>query len=77
MAQRLVGVNEQGLRVGQDHQRAKLTDREIELILALHAQGVTYRNIAHKFDINQHTVGKICRGERRAQRPVRWVPIAP
>lgn len=33
MPRRKVGVNELGLRVGQDHQNAKLTDAEIELLL--------------------------------------------
>lgn len=75
MPPRLVGVNERGIRVGQDHQRAKLTDREVELILKLHEQGLSYLTIATKFDVHKSTIAKICRGERRAQRPGRWVPV--
>lgn len=75
MGVRLVGVNEKGLRVGQDHQRAKLTDRDVELIIELRGQGLAYDKIADKFDIHPTMVRKICCGERRAQRPVRWKGI--
>lgn len=43
MAKRIVGVNERGLRVGQDHQRARLSDAAVETIRRLHEEGMSYR----------------------------------
>ena len=64
---RLFGVNEIGLRVGEDHPRATLTDHDVELIRQLADGGMLYRDIAEKFDISKFTVGRICRYERRGQ----------
>jgi len=64
---RLLGVNEAGLRVGEDHPRATLTDHDVELIRKLAEGGMLYRDIAAKFDISKFTVGRICRFERRGQ----------
>lgn len=72
MAKRIVGVNERGLRVGQDHQRAKLTDAAVEMIRRLHEDGFSYRVIAIKFDIAKSTVQDICTYRRRAQTAVKW-----
>lgn len=74
---RVVGVNERGLRVGQDHQRAKLTNHEVELLLALRAQGWGYRRLAAKFEISKAQVRRICSGEARHQIPsaYRTVPL--
>lgn len=36
---RYVATNDRGLRIGEGHQRAKLTDREIEEIRDLHEAG--------------------------------------
>ena len=72
---KFIGVNERGLRVGQDHQRAKLTDRDVELIRALHDEGMQYVMIAEKFEVSHHTVARICRHERRNTPVARWKPI--
>lgn len=69
---KMIGVNERGLRVGQDHQRAKLSDAAVELIRRLHEEGMSYRVIAIKFDIAKSTVQDICTYRRRAQRAVKW-----
>lgn len=37
---RYVATNDRGLRIGEGHQRAKLTDREIEEMRDLHEAGV-------------------------------------
>lgn len=63
----LVAVNEDGLRIGESHPRAKLSDDDIELIRALAEEGMRYRVIAQKFEISKVTVGRICRYERRGQ----------
>ncbi|WP_175982566.1 helix-turn-helix domain-containing protein [Caballeronia zhejiangensis] len=75
MNKRLVGVNEKGLRVGQDHQRAKLTDRDVELMRQLHEQRMPRRDIAEKFEVSESTVDKIVNYRRRAQMPVKFRSI--
>ncbi|WP_429474741.1 helix-turn-helix domain-containing protein [Paraburkholderia atlantica] len=68
----MIGVNEKGLRVGQDHQRAKLSDAAVELIRKLHEEGMSYRVIAEKFEIAKSTVQDICTYRRRAQIAAKW-----
>ncbi len=72
---RVVGVNERGIRVGQDHQNAKLTNAEVDLLLELHDQGWGYRRLATKFEISKRTVRGYCDGSRRGQVPARWKVI--
>lgn len=62
---RPIGVNDGGHVVGEDHHRAKLTDHDVWLIHELKAEGLTYRQIAAKFDISKAQVGHICTGFRR------------
>lgn len=77
MAKQLVGVNDRGLRVGEDHQNARLTNDEVELIRQLNADGMGYGQIAKKFDVSKALVAKICRYERRAECAVAWKPVYP
>ena len=55
------------MKIGQDHHRAKLTDRDVELIRQLHDGGMTYAEIARKFEVSRSLVGCICRFERRVK----------
>lgn len=76
-ATRLVGVTEQGARVGETHHRAKLTDADVEQIFALRAYGLSYKAIADKFDdipggISIRTVRDILAYRKRATRPDRY-----
>ncbi len=65
---RVVGINERGLRVGEDHQRAVLSDRDVELMRHLHeADGWGYRRLAKKFECSKTTARKICKYQMRAQ----------
>lgn len=68
----LVAVNEDGLRIGESHPRAKLSDDDVELIRSLAEDGMCYRVIAQKFEISRVTVGRICRYERRGQTVARF-----
>ena len=43
-------VNERGRRIGESHPRARLTDREIDLIRELCEEGLSYRQIAKTFE---------------------------
>lgn len=71
---RLVAVNENGSRIGQDHHRATLSDHEIELMRRMHEEfpvghpeHVGYRRLATKFDCTKTAVRKICNYLIRAQ----------
>lgn len=64
---RLVAVNDRGLRVGEDHPQAKLTDHEIEIIRHLHLDGWGYGAIALKFEVSKSQVRNIVKGRKRGQ----------
>lgn len=74
---KLVGFNENGSRVGETHHRARLTDHDVDLIRELRDEGLTYQNIADKFEVSKSTVRDIVKCRRRWQRPDRWkrVPV--
>lgn len=67
IADRLIGVNERGQRVGEGHPGAVLSDHEVDLLLELRDEGMTYSWLAAKFEVAKGTVAKICTGQRRAQ----------
>jgi DNA invertase Pin-like site-specific DNA recombinase len=73
---KMIGVNERGLRVGQDHQRAKLSDAAVELIRRLHDEGLSYGVIAEKFELSRMQVWRICNYRQRAQSATRFRPLA-
>lgn len=72
---RVVAINERGLRVGEDHQNAKLTDAEIELLLVLRDEGWSYRQLAVKFDVSKSAVRMVCKGLRRCQIPAGYKTV--
>lgn len=73
---RRVGVNERGRPVGETHPLAKLSDADIELIHELREAGLSYAQIAGKFDdgvsVSKSHVRDILSGRRRGQAPVRF-----
>jgi hypothetical protein len=73
-----VGINDQGLRIGQYHQHAKLTDADVDRLLELREQGWSYARLAAKFDICKTHAWKICNGQKRGQlvKAFRTVPLA-
>lgn len=66
---RVIERNERGLRVGESHHNAELSNHEVEEIRKLHESGMSYPRIADKFEISKSSVGKYCRYERRGQTP--------
>jgi DNA invertase Pin-like site-specific DNA recombinase len=72
---RLVAVNEAGLRIGEDHPNSRLTDAEVETIRQLHEAGMSYKELAEKFEVSKWAIGRICRYERRGQTPANWKKI--
>ncbi len=63
----IIRVNERGLRVGESHPRAVLSDHEVELVLELRAEGFSYGWLAKKFEVHKQTIAKICQGVNRGQ----------
>jgi predicted transcriptional regulator len=71
--QKFIGVTAQGRRVGQYHQNAVLTDREVEQMREMHErEGWTAKALAEKFDVSRSSAEKILRYERRAAVIERW-----
>jgi DNA-binding NarL/FixJ family response regulator len=69
----LVALNDKGRRIGEAHPRAKLLDREIDLVFELHDAGLSYAQIAAKMDMSKSGVQKIINGSRRGQAIARTV----
>lgn len=71
---RLLAVNDRGLRIGESHPRAVLTDQEVGWLLELRSEGYSLAWLAGKFEISKSCAAKICRGQNRAQVPAgfRW-----
>ena len=74
----LVACNDAGYAIGESHQRAKLTDEDVALILDLHEMGLSYSAIAGKFDdgvsVSKSHVRDIIKGRRRGQTATKWRP---
>jgi len=71
----LIAINEIGRRVGQSHPQAKLTDRDVELMLTLRALNAavwTYDALAEKFEVSKSQARNICLGRKRSQLPTDW-----
>ena len=75
MKYKFVGISEQGSRVGETHPRARLTDHDVDLIRELHEVGLSYREIAIKFNVAKSTVRDIVKCRRRWQFAVTWKKI--
>lgn len=73
---RVVAVNERGLRIGEDHQCAKLTNAEVELMLELREQGWSYRRLALSFEISKSHARYIVKGRWRSQCAMGWKTLA-
>lgn len=76
MSKKIICVNERGLRIGEDHPRAKLTDHEVDLIREMaeerDANGRRKwgrRRLARKFDVSTWTIRSILDCASRAQVP--------
>jgi len=65
--------NELGYPIGEDHHNAKLSDSDVHLIRELHEEyGLSFREIAEKFEVAWETVRDIVNYKRRAQIPMEY-----
>lgn len=72
---RLIGVNDAGRVIGEDHGRAVLTDADVERMRTLHEDSVNpigYRRLAKMFECSVSLVKRICRYQIRCQVPARY-----
>lgn len=51
--------NPKGYRIGESHHRAKLSDDDVRLIRELDREGLSYAEIAEKFEASQWTIRDI------------------
>ena len=66
--------SEAGKRVGESHPRCTISNDRVDEVRELHEDcGWSYARIARKFKIPIPTIAKLCRYERRATSPARWV----
>ena len=68
--QKTVAVNEAGLRIGEDHPNAKLTDTEVEHIRSLHEERMSYDVLAEKFEVRSFSAS-----ERRVVSTKQTLPL--
>lgn len=74
----MVALNESGREIGEGHPRAKLSDRDVELMRTLHEafpvghpEHVGYRRLAAKFECSREQCRDICNYKFRAQTAAR------
>ena len=64
----LVRVNEPGMRIGESHHKAKLTDNDVRRLLDdRHVGGMSLQAIADKWGMSKSGVKMIVDGSRRGQ----------
>ncbi len=73
---RMVGFNERGSRVGETHHRAVLSDQDVDMIRDLYETGLSYRQIADKFEISKSHARDVIKCRRRWQLVQTWKRVA-
>ena len=73
----LIAVNERGLRIGESHPRAVLSDLEVDVVLELRDAGWSFGRLAEHMDVSKSCIARICWGQRRAQFAVAWTRVQP
>lgn len=74
--QKSIAFNESGRRIGEGHPRAKLLDHEVEQVLALLDAGLSYAEVAAKFDVSKSCIAHIATGRRRGQAVARLARVS-
>ena len=74
--QKTIALNENGRRIGESHPRAKLLDHEVDLVLDLLEAGLSYAEVALKFDVSKSCIAHIATGRRRSQLVDRVVRVS-
>lgn len=70
------GVDEKGNRLGEAHQRAKLSDEDVELIRAIYEEGMeSMATLAVVFGVGKTTIADIIGFRRRATTPASYKTV--
>lgn len=73
---RLVATNDRGMRIGEFHQNAHLSDKEVDQIRDLHEFAAwSYRDIARAYGASKSCIAEICRYEKRNQTVFDWKQV--
>lgn len=75
MATRTVAVDESGRRIGHDQTGAKLTNGDVEQILRMREEGLSYRALAITFEISKSHARDIVKGRRRSRTVFRYKQV--
>lgn len=67
-----IACNARGNRIGESHKNCRYTDHEVDQVLELREQGLSYSQIARAMDMPKGTVYAICQGTIRAELPDHW-----
>lgn len=71
-----IALNERGNRVGDSHHNAKLTNNEVDQLIAMHeAGGIGYRRLAKIWEVSPATARNLIKGRRRAQTPASYKAV--
>jgi len=73
---KLVALNQNGNRIGENHPLAKLTDAEVLVMLDLRDEGFSYAWLAAKFDVSKSCARWICTGRNRSQSAARVIRVS-
>ena len=73
---REIRLNEAGRRIGESHPNTKLTDHDVELILALVDAGLSYTEVAEKFEVSKRCIQHIVSGRTRGQWAARMIRVS-
>ena len=71
----IVGLNENGRRIGESHPKCNLTDHEVDLIRELYEDGMSISEIARKFEITKSYTHDIVHYAKRCQTISRFKEI--
>ncbi len=73
MTRVVVAINEKGRRIGDSHQRSRISNHDVDLMRELREEHkLSYKELAEKFDVSESLVKQICNYRIRSQTPVRW-----
>ena len=73
---REIRLNDAGRRIGESPPKAILSDHDVTLVLGLVEAGLSYREIAEKFEVSKECIAKIASGRRRGQWAARIIRVS-
>ena len=73
--QKTIALNERGRRIGESP-RAKLLDYGVEQVLELLGAGLSYAEVANKFDVSKSCIAHIAAARRRCQAVARKLRVS-